>query len=87
MDYQRFGKSRLMLPRLSFGLWYNFGGTEDPDVARGMMKFFWGQGITHFDLANIYGSPKGEAERFFGKMLREDLAGLRDQMVLSTKAG
>lgn len=87
MDYQRCGKSGLLLPKLSFGLWYNFGEPDDPEIARKMLKFCWEQGITHFDLANIYGPPKGEAERFFGKMLREEFAGLRDRMILSTKAG
>ena len=87
MEYRRCGKSGLHLPRLSLGLWHNYGAPDDPGIAREMLRFAWDKGITHFDLANIYGPPKGEAERFFGKMLREEFAGMRDQMVISTKAG
>ena len=81
------GISGLTLPRVSLGLWYNYGAPDDVVNAKQMLKFAWDHGITHFDLANIYGPPKGEAERFFGKVLREEFQGYRDQMVISTKAG
>ena len=81
------GKSGLKLPRVSLGLWYNYGSTDSSEVAKEMLQFAWESGINHFDLANIYGPPKGEAESFFGKVLKEEFRGLRDQMVISTKAG
>ena len=87
MAYNRCGRSGLQLPAVSLGLWYNYGEPDCPETARSMLRHAWDRGITHFDLANIYGPPKGEAERFFGKMLQEDFCGLRDQMVISTKAG
>ncbi len=87
MTYHRCGRSGIMLPALSLGLWYNFGAPDSPENASSMLRFAWDRGITHFDLANIYGPPKGEAERFFGQVLRGDFKGLRDQMVISTKAG
>jgi L-glyceraldehyde 3-phosphate reductase len=87
MQYLACGKSGFRLPRLSLGLWYNFGELDNQKVAREMVAFAWDHGVTHFDLANIYGPPKGEAERFFGKILKEEFRGLRDQMVISTKAG
>ena len=87
MKYLRCGQSGLKLPRLSLGLWYNYGEPDDEYVSGGMLKYAWEQGVTHFDLANIYGPPKGEAERYFGKVLRAEFRGLRDQMIISTKAG
>jgi L-glyceraldehyde 3-phosphate reductase len=87
MRYTRCGRSGLMLPAVSLGLWYNYGEPDCPDTARAILRFAWEQGITHFDLANIYGPPKGDAERFFGNILRAEFKGLRDQMVISTKAG
>ena len=87
MTYNRCGRSGLELPAVSLGLWYNFGEPDCPGVARDMLRLAWDRGITHFDLANIYGPPKGQAERFFGKVLLEDFPGKRDQMILSTKAG
>ena len=83
----RCGVSGLKLPRLSLGLWYNYGELDDNAVSLSMLKCAWDQGISHFDLANIYGPPKGEAERYFGEILRGEFRGLRDQMVISTKAG
>ena len=87
MTYRRCGRSGLKLPQISLGLWYNFGGPDNPETALDMLRFAWDSGITHFDLANIYGPPKGEAERFFGNILRHEFDGHRDQMVISTKAG
>ena len=87
MIYTRCGRSGLMLPSVSLGLWFNYGEPDCPDTARAILRFAWEQGITHFDLANIYGPPKGDAERFLGNVLRSDFKGLRDQMVISTKAG
>ena len=87
MTYNRCGRSGLLFPTVSMGLWYNYGEPDCTETARRMLQFAWDRGISHFDLANIYGPPKGEAERFFGKMLREDFGGLRDQMLISTKAG
>lgn len=87
MQYFACGKSGLKLPRVSLGLWNNFGETDCKKVAKEMITFAWDNGITHFDLANIYGPPKGEAESFLGKVLKEEFLGKRDQMVISTKAG
>lgn len=87
MKYNHCGRSGLKLPLLSLGLWYNYGTSDNQKVAREMLTFAWDKGITHFDLANIYGPPKGAVEKFFGKVLGEELQGLRDQMIISTKAG
>jgi L-glyceraldehyde 3-phosphate reductase len=87
MIYKRCGKSGLKLPVLSFGLWHNFGDVDDFDTARGMIRMAFDAGITHFDLANNYGPPPGSAEINFGKILKKDLAGYRDELIISTKAG
>lgn len=79
--------SGLRLPRISLGLWHNFGGPEPTDAAREMLLNSFDAGITHFDLANNYGPPPGSAEENFGKVLRSDLGRYRDEMVISTKAG
>jgi L-glyceraldehyde 3-phosphate reductase len=87
MKYARCGRSGLMLPRISLGLWHNFGDVDRYAVAREVVLRAFDLGITHFDLANNYGPPPGSAEINFGRMLREDLAGYRDEIIVSTKAG
>lgn len=87
MEYRRCGRSGLKLPALSFGLWHNFGATNDYPNARDMVLRSFDAGITHFDLANNYGPPPGSAENTFGRILREDLADYRDELIVSTKAG
>jgi L-glyceraldehyde 3-phosphate reductase len=87
MDYRRCGRSGLKLPALSLGLWHNFGVGDDFANARGMVLHSFDAGITHFDLANNYGPPPGSAEGTFGRILREDLAAHRDELIISTKAG
>ena len=87
MPYARCGRSGLQLPRISLGLWQNFGGGAAPDLAREMILKSFDRGITHFDLANNYGQPAGSAETTFGRVLRENLAAFRDELIVSTKAG
>lgn len=87
MTYNRCGRSGLKLPALSLGLWHNFGGIDDHANARDMALRSFDLGITHFDLANNYGPPPGSAEETFGRILREDLAAHRDELIISTKAG
>jgi L-glyceraldehyde 3-phosphate reductase len=87
MTYRRCGRSGLMLPALSLGLWHNFGGVDDPEAMRAMVRRAFDLGITHFDLANNYGPPPGSAEENFGRLLRLDFRGLRDELVISSKAG
>ena len=87
MTYNYCGKSGLKLPAISLGLWHNFGGAAPTEAARAMCRRAFDLGITHFDLANNYGPPAGSAERNFGEILRTDFAGLRDELVISTKAG
>jgi L-glyceraldehyde 3-phosphate reductase len=87
MEYQRCGRSGLSLPALSIGLWQNFGGDDPFDRSRAIVRRAFDLGITHFDLANNYGPPYGSAEETFGKLLRDDLAPYRDELVISTKAG
>ena len=87
MPYQRCGRSGVLLPRISLGLWQNFGDGNSPDVARDLVLHAFDLGITHFDLANNYGPPPGSAERNFGKILHENLAAHRDELIISTKAG
>lgn len=87
MTYRRCGRSGLKLPILSLGLWHNFGGVDNPDTARAMIRRAFDLGITHFDLANNYGPPAGSAEETFGRVLHEDLAAYRDELIISTKAG
>lgn len=87
MVYNRCGKSGLKLPAVSLGLWHNFGDNSDFDNMKAMCRTAFDNGITHFDLANNYGPVEGAAEINFGKILKEDFAGLRDEMIISTKAG
>ncbi len=87
MPYQRCGRSGLLLPRVSLGLWHNFGGQSPPEAAREMLVGAFDLGITHFDLANNYGPPPGSAEETLGRVLRSDLGPYRDELVVSTKAG
>src|SRR5581483_11494612 len=87
MIYRRSGRSGLDLPAISLGLWHNFGSVDPFDVARAMVLHAFDIGITHFDLANNYGPIPGSAEQTFGRILREDLAQHRDEMIISTKAG
>lgn len=85
--YRRCGRSGLKLPALSLGLWHNFGDVDRHDNSRALVLRAFDLGITHFDLANNYGPPYGSAERTFGRILREDLAGYRDELIISSKAG
>jgi L-glyceraldehyde 3-phosphate reductase len=87
MPYARCGRSGLQLPRISLGLWQNFGGTAPFENAREMVLNSFDRGITHFDLANNYGPPPGSAEESFGRILATDLAAHRDELLVSTKAG
>jgi len=87
MKYNRTGKSGLLLPALSLGLWQNFGNRDTVSVMKETIFRAFDRGITHFDLANNYGPPPGEAERNFGKILKEDLYAYRDELIISSKAG
>jgi len=87
MKYQRCGKSGLLLPRISLGLWHNFGDVDRFDIGRSIVLRAFELGISHFDLANNYGPPPGSAEQNFGRILSQDLHEHRDEMVISTKAG
>lgn len=85
--YARVGRSGLLLPKVSLGLWHNFGDDRPLATMRAILTRAFELGITHFDLANNYGPPPGSAERNFGEILATDFAGLRNQLVISTKAG
>jgi L-glyceraldehyde 3-phosphate reductase len=87
MSYRRTGRSGLLLPAISLGLWWNFGGDRPLETSRAIVRRAFDLGITHFDLANNYGPPYGSAEETFGQLLRTDLAPYRDELVVSTKAG
>ncbi len=87
MSYNYCGKSGLKLPKISLGLWHNFGGVDTLENAKAMLFRAFDLGITHFDLANNYGPPYGSAETTFGKILESDLAKYRDELIISTKAG
>ena len=87
MPYRRVGRSGLLLPALSLGLWHNFGEDRSLSSQRAILRRAFDLGITHFDLANNYGPPYGSAEENFGEILRTDFVGLRDELVISTKAG
>lgn len=87
LDYRRVGRSGLVLPPLSLGLWHNFGDDVPFQRQRDIVRFAFDSGITHFDLANNYGPPPGSAETNFGRLMREDLAPYRDELIISTKAG
>ena len=87
VGYQKCGKSGLQLPRISLGLWHNFGDVDDQDEALKMIHYAFDHGITHFDLANNYGTPFGSAEKNFGKILKDHFSTYRDELIISTKAG
>ena len=87
MQYRRCGKSGIKLPAISLGLWQNFGETDDKKVYRETLHTAFDLGITHFDLANNYGPPGGEAEINFGKVFKKDFTSYRDEILISTKSG
>jgi L-glyceraldehyde 3-phosphate reductase len=87
MFYRRAGRSGLLLPDISLGLWQNFGHDRPLETSRATVRRAFDLGITHFDLANNYGPPYGSAEENFGRLFRQDLAPFRDELVISTKAG
>ncbi len=87
MEYRRCGHSGLKLPAISLGLWHNFGESTCADTDHTLLCHAFDRGITHFDLANNYGPPPGSAEYLFGRQLRGDFRGLRDELIVSTKAG
>lgn len=87
MLYRYCGRSGLRLPALSLGLWHSFGHVQALDSQRALLRKAFDLGITHFDLANNYGPPPGSAEENFGRLLREDFAHYRDELIISTKAG
>ena len=86
-DYRHCGRSGLKLPPLSLGLWQNFGDDRPEETQRAILRRAFDRGVTHFDLANNYGPPYGRAEENFGEFLRTDFKHLRDELVISTKAG
>ncbi len=85
--FRRCGKSGLVLPAITLGLWQNFGGADVFETGRAMVRRAFDRGVTHFDLANNYGPPYGSAEENFGTILRKDFRGLRNELIISTKAG
>ncbi len=87
MKYNRCGKSGLLLPAISLGMWHNFGSVDDFTNMENIVRRAFDRGITHFDLANNYGPPPGEAERNFGKIVQQNFAAFRDDLIISTKAG
>ena len=87
MQYRRSGRSGIQLPAVSLGLWHNFGGVDNFENSRAMLRRAFDLGITHFDLANNYGPPYGSAEETFGQILKKDFLPYRDQLIISTKAG
>lgn len=87
ITYNRCGRSGLLLPAVSLGLWHNFGEVDDFETSRAIIRRAFDLGVTHFDLANNYGPPAGSAEKNFGKILKLDFKAHRDEMIISTKAG
>ena len=87
MKFRRCGRSGILLPAISLGLWHNFGHTDDLEVGRKMLRRSFDLGITHFDLANNYGPPFGAAEENFGRLFKQDFKPYRDELIISTKAG
>src|SRR6202789_3792665 len=87
MKYRRSGRSGILLPAISLGLWHNFGDDRTIDTQRAILRRAFDRGVTHFDLANNYGPPYGSAETNFGRIRREDFSHLRDELIISTKAG
>jgi L-glyceraldehyde 3-phosphate reductase len=86
-EFRRCGRFGLVLPPVSLGLWQNFGGTDVFETGRAVLRRAFDRGVTHFDLANNYGPPYGSAEENLGHILRKDFGGLRNELVISTKAG
>ena len=87
MQYARCGRSGVLLPKVSLGLWHNFGGINPYERSRGIIRYAFDHGVTHFDLANNYGPPYGSAEETFGHVMDDDLKPYRDELFISTKAG
>lgn len=87
MQYRKTGNSGLVLPLISLGLWQNFGGVDNFETGRAVLRHAFDNGITHFDLANNYGPPAGSAEENFGRWLASDFKPYRDELIISTKAG
>ncbi|MBA4419621.1 MAG: L-glyceraldehyde 3-phosphate reductase [Anaerolinea sp.] len=87
MQYKRCGRSGLLLPRISLGLWHNFGGIDSLENGRAILRHAFDLGVTHFDLANNYGPPYGSAEETFGAIFARDFKPYRDELIISTKAG
>ena len=87
MEYRRSGRSGLLLPAVSLGLWHNFGGVDTEENARAMLRRAFDLGVTHFDLANNYGPPPGSAQDTFGRIFKQDFAPYRDELIISDKAG
>jgi len=87
MTYRRSGRSGVRLPAISLGLWHNFGGVDDFETGRAMLRRAFDLGINHFDLANNYGPPAGSAEENFGKYMKQDFLPYRDELIISSKAG
>jgi L-glyceraldehyde 3-phosphate reductase len=87
MTFRRSGRSGLLLPAVSLGLWHNFGGVDSLENGRAMLRRAFDLGVTHFDLANNYGPPPGSAEENFGRILEDDFLPYRDELIISTKAG
>ncbi|MCJ7703022.1 MAG: L-glyceraldehyde 3-phosphate reductase [Anaerolineales bacterium] len=87
MQYRRSGRSGLLLPAISLGLWHNFGGVDTLENGRAMLRCAFDLGITHFDLANNYGPPPGSAEESFGRIFAQDFKPYRDELIISSKAG
>src|SRR5271170_3557028 len=86
-QYRRSGRSGIKLPAVSLGLWHNFGGVDNFENSRAMLRRAFDLGITHFDLANNYGPPYGSAEETFGEIFKKDFLPYRDELIISTKAG
>ena len=87
MAYRHCGSSGLQLPVISLGLWQNFGSERPLETSRAIVRHAFDRGVTHFDLANNYGPPYGSAEETFGRILATDFRALRDELIISTKAG
>ena len=87
MEYRRCGRTGVLLPKVSLGMWHNFGGVDDYERSRTILRHAFDQGITHLDLANNYGPPYGSAEETLGRVMDDDLRRYRDELFISTKAG
>lgn len=87
MQYQRCGHSGVLLPKVSLGMWHNFGGIDSFDRSREIIRYAFDHGVTHLDLANNYGPPYGSAEETLGRLMADDLKPYRDELFISTKAG